>query len=249
MTDERAIGYLLEELTTSERERFEEELFSAAEWPADLPVIESDLIDAYLRGELSPERRKRFEVNYLRSDVRRKRVTMAAALLRCIDESGTTPAHRPGWLQRLWTGWTDQALAFRVAAVTAVVAVALATVWLIGFRTNPPQTFADLSLNITNITRSEGSAVARVSVRERDALRITLAVPEAAQSATKFKIELEDPNGQKHHLEIAGRDARNLIVVVPKSMLNRGQYMITLSSSNGEGPPARLPGGYYFEVE
>jgi anti-sigma factor RsiW len=44
------------------------------------------LIDAYLRNELTPERRQRFEQNYLTTEARRERVAMAAALLRHVDE-------------------------------------------------------------------------------------------------------------------------------------------------------------------
>ena len=52
MTDERIIAYLLEELPEDDLERFEDECFAQESWPAQINLVEEDLIDAYLRNEL-----------------------------------------------------------------------------------------------------------------------------------------------------------------------------------------------------
>ena len=91
MTDERIIAYLLKELPEEELEQFEDECFDQESWPSQLNLVEEDLIDAYLRDELTQERRQRFERNYLITEARQERVMMAAALLRHIDD-----AHRVG---------------------------------------------------------------------------------------------------------------------------------------------------------
>src|SRR5215213_1963188 len=89
MTDERIIAYLLEELPEEELKQFEDECFAQESWPPQVSLVEGDLIDAYLRDELTPGRRQRFEQNYLTTEARRDRVLMAAALLRHVDEQPT----------------------------------------------------------------------------------------------------------------------------------------------------------------
>jgi methionine-rich copper-binding protein CopC len=86
MTNEYIIAYLLEELPEEESERFETECFAQESWPAQINLVEEDLIDAYLRDELSQERRRRFEQYYLTTAARQERVVMASAFLRHIDE-------------------------------------------------------------------------------------------------------------------------------------------------------------------
>src|SRR5882724_9609551 len=89
MTDERIIAYLLEELPEEDLEQFEDDCFVQENWPAQIELVEEELIDSYLRNELDSERRKRFEQNYLTTQARHDRVSIAAALLRHIDEYNT----------------------------------------------------------------------------------------------------------------------------------------------------------------
>src|SRR5437763_8489164 len=91
MIDERIIAYLLKELPEEELERFEDECFGQESWPAQLDLVEEDLIDAYLRDELTRKRRQRFELNYLTTEARRGRVRMTAAFLRYVDECNAAP--------------------------------------------------------------------------------------------------------------------------------------------------------------
>ena len=97
MTDEHIIAYLLKELPEEDLERFEDECFARESWPDQIELVEEDLIDAYLRNELTPERRQRFENHYLTTQARQERVIMAAALLRHVDEynAASEPAAAP----------------------------------------------------------------------------------------------------------------------------------------------------------
>src|SRR5947199_1400683 len=90
MTDERIIAYLLEELPEDDLERFEDECFAQEEWLAQINLVEGDLIEEYLRDELTAERRQRFERNYLITKASEERVVIAAALLRYADERNAT---------------------------------------------------------------------------------------------------------------------------------------------------------------
>lgn len=77
----RITRYLLEDVTPPEQEEIERRYFSDPDYLALVDVAEDDLIDAYVRGDLSLADRERFERYFLRTRKRRERVKMAAALL------------------------------------------------------------------------------------------------------------------------------------------------------------------------
>ncbi|HEX5736347.1 MAG TPA: hypothetical protein VF131_26185 [Blastocatellia bacterium] len=257
MTDERIIAYLLEELPENDLERFEDECFAQESWPAQINMVEVDLIDAYLRNELTPERRERFEQNYLTTEARQERVIMAAALLRHVDEcnaasktAAAAPRAEPSGAERFRAFWGSQNWALRTAASIAVVAVLAAVVWLFIFRAPSPPTFATLSLTASNINRAEGVQAGRVKLPpDADGLKISLTLPEQSPLAARYRVELENDYGETKTVEVAGADAQSVQVVVPASQLARGQYALKLFAIKPDGVEQRISGSYFFIVE
>jgi methionine-rich copper-binding protein CopC len=258
MTDERIIAYLLKELPEEESEQFEDECFAQESWPAQLSLIEEDLIDAYLRGELIQEQRQRFERNYLTTEARQERVIMAAALLRRVDECQTaaqvTVAAQPAeqtWNGRLRAFWSSQNWALRSAAALTVIAIIAGAWWWLS-RPHTPSTgrFATLTLTISSGNRAEGAQAGKVKLLPTDsALRISLMLPERLPPAARYRVELENDNGETKSLEIAGRDAQSVSVVIIAKELPRGQYALKLFAINTDGTEQRISGSYLFTVE
>lgn len=79
--DENLRRYLLGSLTEGKTEQLDELSFTDDEMAARLQVIENDLIDAYVRGELSGKTLAQFESFYLASPKRREKVSFAQTLL------------------------------------------------------------------------------------------------------------------------------------------------------------------------
>ncbi|MCI0337298.1 MAG: zf-HC2 domain-containing protein [Acidobacteria bacterium] len=77
--------YLLGELSAEESGRLEERLF-ANEGYEQLLVVEEELIEAYVRGELSARDRERFENHFLTSPARRERVEFTKTLFKALEE-------------------------------------------------------------------------------------------------------------------------------------------------------------------
>jgi hypothetical protein len=77
---EQAIRYLYGEHLEAERDDIEERLFTDEDFSLFVDDVENDLIDEYLRGELSFEEKRRFETKYLTTDGRRDRVALAGTL-------------------------------------------------------------------------------------------------------------------------------------------------------------------------
>jgi hypothetical protein len=75
------VDYLLGTLPEDETERLDELSITDDEFAWRLNAVENDLVDAYVRGELPPETRERFQAGYLSSEERREKVTFAEAFM------------------------------------------------------------------------------------------------------------------------------------------------------------------------
>ncbi|MEN3334688.1 MAG: hypothetical protein V7641_4053 [Blastocatellia bacterium] len=257
MTDEHIIAYLLEELPEDDLERFEEECFAQDEWPTQINLVEEDLIDAYLRDELTPERRQRFEQNYLITTSRQARVVIAAALLRHIDEYGAAsnvavaaPPRELTWTERFRAFWSDPSWLRRAATAMAVVALTAGVLWFFFLRTPVPRTFATLTLTISNSNRAEGAQAGKVKLTaDAEALKISLMLPPPPPRAARYRVELENDNGETKSVALAGQDAQSVLVVIPAAQLARGQYALKLFAIQTDGTEQRINGSYFFIVE
>jgi hypothetical protein len=258
MDDERIVAYLLGELPEEESERFEEECYFAGEdWPEEVRAAEHDLVDAYLRKELTPEQRQHFEQNYLISDERLRRVATAAALLSHVKTIGEEKTSEqgygwPSWLGGFLAGWQRQSWGMRAGLAVGVVAVVLGAVWLARTtRTGAPRNFATLTLTITDSNRAEGSRAARVRLPpDADALRVHLRLPDAPAAQTvRYRVELVNEEGAVSSFESVGQDAEAVTVDVPAARLTRGQYALRLFMVGPDGAERRASGLYNFVVE
>lgn len=84
--------YLLGEMTEAEQARFEESFFQDVELSELLSDVENDLIDEYVRDELSTADRRRFERHFLVSESRREKVELGKALLEAENAAAASKA-------------------------------------------------------------------------------------------------------------------------------------------------------------
>lgn len=258
MTDERIIAYLLDELPEKESEQFEDECLAGEIWPPEISLAEEDLIDAYLRNDLTQERRRRFEQNYLTTEARQERVRMAAALLRRIDEcnarSGVTATIAPVLPRqsaRFPAFWSSQSWAFRAAAMIATIAIIGGAFWFYLSRSRLPKSITTVNLAITiSNNRAESGQVEKVKLPPKDgALRIHLKLPERTERARMFRVILENDSGDTKTLEIVEQDAQFITVVIPAEQLERGRYLLKLSERKDDGTEQPINGSAFFTVE
>ena len=258
MTDERIISYLLEELPEADLERFEYECFERNSWPElaeEIAVVENDLIDAYLRNELPPQRRQHFERNYLTTEARQRRFSIAAALLRHCEEqnpaatiNSAVPAEAT-WSQRLRAFWSSQTSVLQFATAIGLVVVMAGTLWL-AVRPSSPQTFAALSLTVSNINRAEGAQAGKVRLPlNADALKISLMLQRQTVLAARYRVELDNRSGNVRSVEVAGSDAESVVVIIPAAQLERGGYALKLFLIDADNTERRINGSYFFDVE
>jgi hypothetical protein len=245
MTDERITAYLLQELTEEEAERFEEQCFAEEEWPADLDSAEQELIDAYLRNELSKGRRRRFETNYLTTDTRKARVLTAQSFLHVLCP---VPQQRETLREKL------RALLRHPRILQSAKALfLLATSVLLLLPLLPgggsPQTVVRLDLAISTSDRASGVQPEKVALPlGADALEIHLKLPEQSPNTVGYRVEWQSFKGSLGTLKIESQDAQSLVVIIPTTRLSEGQYLLKLFKTNRDGTEESL-GNSYFTAE
>ena len=259
MTEERIVAYLLEDLSEEEMERFEDECFASEEWPAQVALVEEDLINDYLRDELAPEQRRSFEQKYLTTAARVERVRMAAALLRHLDAyqpgaeatAGTPDVKRTG-LERLRDWFRRDPWIPRAATALAVVVLAVGAWWLVrqpaGYA--PARNFATLTLTVSHGDRAAGAQAGTVKLTpDVGALKLALTLPEPSAAEARYRVQLEDDNGTVRLSENAAREGQSVHVTIPAAQLARGRYALKLFAVGAGGTERRVPGSYLFNVE
>jgi hypothetical protein len=112
------VKYLLGNLTEEEQVQAEDRAFADADYLSALEAAEADLIDAYVRGELSQSDRRSFELRFLTSPERRRKVEFARALATITSEAKTQElqAVRRPFFVRGFRAWNPM-LQFAAAAV------------------------------------------------------------------------------------------------------------------------------------
>jgi hypothetical protein len=246
---ERTIAYLLDELPEPEALKFEEDCFSQPEWPeVELQSAEDDLIQAYIKNELSPERRQRFEENYHTTTARIDKVLVARATLKVFCHQ------KPTWNQRVLAFVKSLVLApqFQVprfAAILLTVGLGTTLLWF-SFRPIPQRTFAHIDLSISYDTRSASSQVQSVKLPlAEDALRSSLALPELAPQGATYRVQWDNKKGRIEDLAVEKPDANPITVIIPANKLTPGQYTLKLFRKNPNGTEDRVQGNYFFNVD
>ncbi len=115
-----AIRYFLGSLSEAGQMTFEEKFFTDADFSEWLDEVETDLIDDYIRGELSATERMKFEENYLITAGRRARVKAAAALWeneKAVIEVTVTKVAKISFWEGLKTFFTVSQLSFAVPVI------------------------------------------------------------------------------------------------------------------------------------
>ena len=128
--------YLLGTLSNEERERFEERYFSDDAEFEEVEIAEEELIDRYVRRELSASDAAQFEVRLARSAGLQERVDFAklfADKLRTAGAAGVASSRKQSWWQRLF-GFTDAGRGPQLAlAFSTLLVLFAASVLLVGW--------------------------------------------------------------------------------------------------------------------
>lgn len=226
--------YLLHETDEQEREEIQRRYFTDPEYLALLEAVEGDLIDAYVRRELSHAQRVRFEKYFLCTRSRRERLRMAEAL-----QQNLHPVRR-----------ARPYMALAIAASLLVI-VGIAA-WLLATRNSQPATPQAIPQRAETPRPPVTMAVTFLPGLTRDSAapqKIVLA-PGVELVRVNALVELDGdwPElraslGTWTQSNLTLNADRTVTVTIPASRLAPGQHVLVLTS--GDEPL----GDYAFVVE
>jgi hypothetical protein len=98
-SDDELVRYLLQGLPEEDVERIDELSITDEEMAWRLRVVEDDLVDSYVKGNLTGERRSQFEARFLSTERGRRKVKFAGNFLPKIDRAPQPTTARSS----LWT--------------------------------------------------------------------------------------------------------------------------------------------------
>ena len=139
--DKACEGYLLGELSEPEQAQLEESYFADDALFERFLAVKDELIDAYARGDLAGEKRRRFEQHYLASEPRRQRLEEAKEFIRAISANavneptvkGAAVIH--GAAESWWRHFIGKVLTPRPllwqGAIAGLLLLALAGSWIL----------------------------------------------------------------------------------------------------------------------
>lgn len=136
-SDERLRAYLLGELAEQERLRLDQRLLTDDDVAERAGLVEAQLIDEYVAGELDPRTAGVFHSRFLKTDARREQVRLTAALRDYSAQSETAlPVPRPV-AQRSWRQRFSEFLALKpgpawaAAGSFALLVLVLGLAWYV----------------------------------------------------------------------------------------------------------------------
>jgi hypothetical protein len=124
--------YFLGDLPQEERVRLEDRYLADVELFEALLATENDLIDAYVRGELTEAERQQFEAEYLKSPERRDRLDFARALSQVSAfEEEALAAQRSSLWKKMSAALSIRQGIPQWALATAVVVIVASGSWML----------------------------------------------------------------------------------------------------------------------
>ncbi len=217
--------YLLGPMTEEEMTQVEERYFSDPDLFARLEAVEEDLVDDYVRGNLSGAERGRFEQSYLNSPQRQEKVRFARLLQQYLaEQEARAPevakrARAPMWLP----------MRFPLAAAAAIV--------LVGG-----------SVSLVHLWRSRGQVShrlaaeqARLAAERSQRERLELQLSQWDHGVVSFDL-LGDVRslGQPPRLRVPAAATRVRLVLEREGPPPPGGYRMVLQTASGEEVWSRL---------
>lgn len=245
--------YLFGQLEGADEEGVELRLLTDAAFVEEFDTVVDEVTDQYLQNELQDAERKGFEAKFLATAEGQQKLTFASELLERASAERGPSASRPvpetGFFESIRAFWQSQSM--RLAASAAALVIIAVGIFLI---TKPvrvgPASYATVNLSISDASRNEGPAAARVKLESGMAgIQATLTIPEQVRGAKDYRVKLVTGDLAEHDLSIEQRTDQTVTVKVQASLLSRGRYALQVFSINATGNQQRIPGSYYFDVE
>lgn len=226
------IRYLLGDLPEAEQAEIEERAFQDQQTVRNIQAVESDLIDAYVREELSDRERQQFEGRFFASAERRRKVEFARALAHVAPEfaviesaarraSAPAGAATPRLIEALRRRLSPAA---RYALAAAALLIVIGGSWLIVESLR-------LRAQLTEMRAEQQS-----SERQQQALQQQIADEQARREELSTQLQRE----REHSQQLAGELQRQLQESAPPAPPAIVSLVLWPGISRGGGARSKL---------
>jgi hypothetical protein len=133
--------YLLGELADEPAATLERDYFAREDLFDRVRIAESDLVDDYLTGRLSPQERDRFDQHYLATPLHRRRLTVARELRAAAEAAALVRARiesRPWWTAAVHALRGSRPTLTPALAAALVLVLVVVGAWMLRSRSVPP---------------------------------------------------------------------------------------------------------------
>ena len=258
--------YLLGQLPPAELPQLEERLLNDGEFYEELLIVEDELVDDYLTGELSASERVEFERFFLSTPERIHKVRFGRALKKyvtvspALESSGIIDgpdsefadrfARKP---KRSWWPFfrLDPVLAYSLAAIVTLAAIGISW-WVIKgrFAATPQGTVFAVALNPGG-TRDDQATPQRFAIPPGTGT-VRLRLQLMKNEYQSYAAVLNDLNGvvilRRDNLKIEADNGPPAVVVdIASGSLPPDDYLLKLSGITADGSSEGV-GSYYFRL-
>ena len=241
--------YLLGQLTDDEEQKLEERLLSEDDFFQEVELTKDELAQEYASGELTAKERKWLQENFLASAEGKQRHEFAKTFDHYV-RNHRAQRKSPNLIERLRTLWNAQPQLLTAARTAAVLVIAVVIYSIIPPST--PPAFANLTVTHSQSTRSgaDAGSTQSVNLREKDALKLTLMLPQAASPGATFRVEVRlSESNAGETFKPSAQDTQSITVEIPAAQLSGGVYIAEVSTIDANDNAQKIPGGYPFRVE
>ncbi|MBO0861766.1 MAG: hypothetical protein J2P21_25415 [Chloracidobacterium sp.] len=219
-SDDLIRRYLLGELAEAKQTALEQELLIDRDKFDRAWAVENELVDSYVRGEMSRADRERFEGNYLASPLHRERVAIAESFLTGIDQAPGETVEASGKEPVVyWRRWFPLRLPLPVYGVILVMALLL-TFTMVWSHIERVQ----LTGQIANL--QNGAQTERAFLKQRE--------QEQASRNQEFEKEIADVGRRNEQLKLELEQLRRRRPAVASKVLS---FLLTPAPVRGENSP------------
>lgn len=263
--------YLLNQATQEYSSSLEEQIFTDGTLFQELLIAEDELIDQYLRDELTASERQSFETHFLAAPERQQKLRFGRALRKYVDGAGASEAeetevaenvsvrerdiHRPTPKKNFFSflPFTNPGVSQAFAAAMLLVVVGLS--W-VAYKNWPQQTPQQPG-NVFVATLTPGLT------RDNDSQTNRLSIP-SGTSTVELRLLLASGEGQSYRVELLTGGRVSVLIVddlkpqtqgsekfiaisVPTKTLKRDDYKVRVSRREADGNYQETS-GYRFRV-
>ena len=240
--------YLLGQLTDDEEEKLEERLLSEDDFFQEVELTKDELAQEYASGELTAKERKWLQENFLASSEGKQRHEFAKTFDHYVRNHRPQREKNPSLIERLRALWNAQPQLLKAASAVLVIAVVIFVI----IPSSTPRAFANLTVtHRPGSTRSaDTGSVQHVNLKEKDALKLTLMLPQAVSPGSTFRVQVSlTDNSAGPTFDPRSQDGQSITVEIPSTQLPRGQYVAKVSALDANKNEHPIPGFYPFKVE